>query len=198
MAQAAGRCNREGRLQGLGEVVVFTSPKAAPTGLLRKGEEAGREMLRCHQDASTSLNPDGFKRYFELFYAKVSTFDKQDMRGLLETSASSGEFQFRTAAIRFQLIDDEAQQSIVVWYPPRKAEIQRQLDEMQQFPTREGLRKLQRFTVTLPERGFKALADRGEILDYGGIWGQAVDGLYHEILGLCPKGSPWNPELYNC
>ncbi|WP_436395524.1 hypothetical protein ACSDBR_00190 [Acidithiobacillus ferriphilus] len=35
IAQAAGRCNREGRLAGKGKVVVFVPPKPAPPGLLR-------------------------------------------------------------------------------------------------------------------------------------------------------------------
>ena len=39
IAQAAGRCNREGRLlPELGKVVVFVSPRKAPAGILRKAD----------------------------------------------------------------------------------------------------------------------------------------------------------------
>jgi hypothetical protein len=58
------------------------------------------------------------------------------------------------------------------------------------------MRKLQRFTVNLPERAFIALQKRGEIMEHSGIWAQAVDGLYDPILGLCPDGAAWNPDTY--
>lgn len=200
MAQAAGRCNREGKLNEagrLGKVVLFAPPKPARSGLLRKGEEAGREMLRCFPAQVANLDPEGFKRYFELFFSKVNSLDDKDMEGLLERDAATGHFQFRTAAAKFQLIDDEAQCSLVVLYPPHKDKIQHLLEELRFLgPSRERMRKLQRYTVNIPERTFKALQDRGEILEYGGVWGQAVDGLYDSSLGLCPDGAAWNPETY--
>jgi CRISPR-associated endonuclease/helicase Cas3 len=200
MAQAAGRCNREGKLNGagrLGEVVYFAPPKPAPLGLLRKGEEAGYEMLRRFPELVANLDPEGFKRYFECFFGRVNSFDAKDIKSLLEDGAQVGQFQFRTAASKFQLIDDQTQRSLVVWYGDHKSTIQRLLDEIHMAgPTRDRMRKLQRFTVNLPERAFIALQKRGEILEHSGIWAQAVDGLYDPILGLCHDGTTWNPETY--
>jgi len=200
MAQAAGRCNREGRLSAegrLGEAVFFKAPKDAPPGLLLKGQQACEEMLRCCPDDVISLTPGSFKRYFELFYSSVNSFDAKDMKTLLETSASAGQIQFRTAASRFNLIDDQAQRSIVVWYGPRKPIIQGLLETIRiAGPSRDRMRKLQRFTVNLSERDFLELHKRGEIQESNGIWAQAVDGLYDENLGLCPRGAAWNPETY--
>ncbi|MGH8629281.1 MAG: CRISPR-associated endonuclease Cas3'', partial [Burkholderiales bacterium] len=45
IAQAAGRCNREGRMAE-GRVVVFRAPEEAPPGLLRHAQQAAREFLR--------------------------------------------------------------------------------------------------------------------------------------------------------
>ena len=201
MAQAAGRCNREGRLNGqnqLGEVVLFAAPQPPPPGLLRKGEEAGKEMLRCFPQEVADLAPWAFRRYFELFYAKVNSFDTKDMGGLLMKGAPAC-YQFRTAASRFKLIDDQAQQAIVVWHGPDKRAIQALLEELRrEGPSRQRLRKLQRFTVSLPERAFKVLQNTGDIQEIQGIWAQAVDGLYDDVLGLCPEGARWNPETYFC
>ncbi len=200
MAQAAGRCNREGRLNAegrLGQVVFFKAPKDAPTGLLLKGQQACEEILRCHPEEVASLSPESFRRYFELFFSKVISFDSKDMKRLLEVDAGTFQFQFRTAADRFQLIDDQAQQSLVVWYAPQKAEVQNLLKDIRgNRPSRDRMRRLQRLTVSLPERAFNALRDRGEVMDHGGVWAQAVDGLYDPILGLCPDGAAWNPETY--
>jgi CRISPR-associated endonuclease/helicase Cas3 len=200
LAQAAGRCNREGKLNEngrLGEVVYFAPPNPAPPGLLRKGEEAGREMLRCIPELVASLGPEAFRRYFECFFGRVNSFDAKGLKGLLEDGAQAGQFQFRTAAARFQLIDDEAQRSLVVWYPPQKAEIQRLLEELRHAgPSRDRLRRLQRYVVNIPERTFRDMQKRGEILECGGIWAQAVDGLYDAKVGLCPDGTAWNPETY--
>ncbi|MCL1993172.1 MAG: CRISPR-associated endonuclease Cas3'' [Spirochaetes bacterium] len=49
IAQAAGRCNREGRLNAkgeLGRVVVFMAPRRAPVGILRKASETAEGMIK--------------------------------------------------------------------------------------------------------------------------------------------------------
>lgn len=200
LAQAAGRCNREGKLNAeghLGQVFYFRAPKDAPAGLMLKGQQACEESLRCDLEEVQNLSPLAFTRYFRRFFASVNSFDAKGMKELLETSAQSGQFQFRTAAVHFQLIDDQAQRAVVVWYGPQKKSIQALLDELRFLgPSRERLRKLQRYTVNIPERDFKALQDRGEILETAGLWAQAVDGLYDDVLGLCPQGAPWNPATY--
>jgi CRISPR-associated endonuclease/helicase Cas3 len=200
IAQAAGRCNREGRLleQGRrGEVVLFAPPKAAPPGLLRKGEEAGREMLRRWPEAATRLDPEAFQNYFKLFYARVNSFDEKRIEDLLVTGAAVGQFQFRSAAEAFRLIDDTAQVAVVVHYGPHRGLVHRRVDEIRHAgPSRDRLRALQRFTVSVPELVFRSLRGQGDIEDVAGLWIQVADDLYDSILGLCADRLRWNPEMF--
>ena len=66
IAQAAGRCNREGRL-GCGEVQVFVPPKPPPIGLLRKAEQAAVSLLTGYK--GNPLARTLFQPYFEQLYA---------------------------------------------------------------------------------------------------------------------------------
>ena len=148
IAQAAGRCNREGRLSEgtFGRVVVFDAPKPPPPGLLRKGAQATQELLRCHRELALSMSPEAFLRYFELHYGRVNSFDAKDIAGLLAgSSARRFEIQFKTAAARFRMIDDSQQQAIVVWYASERFSSRQQLEELRRFGhRRDRMRRLQR------------------------------------------------------
>jgi len=200
MAQAAGRCNREGRLNEkgrLGEVVLFVPPKPPPAGLLRKGEDAAREMLRVWPDLSTQLDPTAFRRYFELFYTRVNSFDEKNIAGLLVSGVLSGQYQFRSAADAFRLIDDTGQATVVVWFGSHRDKVHRLLDEVRLAgPSRARLRALQRFTVTVPEPMFQKLQRSGDVQEVAGLWVQSVDGLYDDTLGLCADTARFRPDLY--
>jgi len=118
LAQAAGRCNREGKLNGKGEVVVFVPPKPAPPGFLRQGENACREVL--HDVVDSPLTRSRFAAYFErLYYGcaldKYSICDDLFMAHQ-KLPADTLAVAFRTAARKFRLIDDEDSLPIVVRY----------------------------------------------------------------------------------
>lgn len=197
MAQAAGRCNREGRLGRLGEVVLFVPPQPSRSGLLRKGEDASKEMLRASPEVALSLDPGAFDRYFNLFYGKVSSFDEKGIHDLLVRYADRGQFQFREAAQVFRLIEDEDQQAIIVRYGPHRQRLDRLVEDLRHAgPSRDRMRALQRFSVSLSGRMAKALLDQGDIEEIQGLWVQAVDGLYDDRTGLCPDFVRFNPELY--
>lgn len=198
MAQAAGRCNREGRLPegALGQVRLFAAPKPAPPGLLRKGEEAGKEMLRRFPEASARLDPEAFQTYFQLFYNKVNSFDEKGILDLLVTGAALGQFQFRSAADAFKLIED-SQVSFVVRYAPCREWVDRILAELRQAgPSRDRLRALQRFTVSVPEPVFRALRDAGDLEEVGGLWVQAADALYDDDVGLRVDRARFDPSRF--
>lgn len=209
IAQAGGRCNREGRLPDgqLGRVVVFAPPRRAPIGLLRKGEDAGLEMFRCHPDIVGALSPDAFRKYFQTFYRKVSSFDAARVLELLTADGDSREckFQFRTAARRFKLIDDAGQKPIIVWYASNRFDSRDLIERLKRFgPDRKTMRRLQRCTVNVPVRAWNDLKAQGAIVELTGpdgpleLWVQALPGLYDETFGLRLEGPTFSGDEFVC
>ncbi len=184
IAQAAGRCNREGRLEK-GKVVVFEAPKLAPPGFLRKGADAGAEIMRIDPAGCQNLQPDIFCRYYKLFYGNgVASFDKKNILPLLVDGAGRGEVQFRTAAQKFRLINDESRVPVVVWYAGGNITGQQLIGKLKKKgPTRRLLRKMQRFIVSIPQHQFSANSE-SVLEEISGIWCQAVDYAYDETLGF--------------
>lgn len=206
IAQAAGRCNREGRLNELGHVFVFQPPKPAPMGLLRKGEESGKEMFRVASDAVAELSPDAFRRYFQLFYSKVVSFDGKGVMPLLAgPDARMFQIQFRTAAMKFKLIDDSSQKSIIVWYKSHRYDSQDLLETLKRIgPNRAIMRRLQRCIVNVPEWCFKSLQEQGVVSEITGpngslgLWAQCSPGLYDETFGLRLEGPVYQGDEFIC
>jgi CRISPR-associated endonuclease/helicase Cas3 len=187
IAQAAGRCNREGRLSEtgrLGEVHVFVPPKPAPRGLLLKGENTTREL--CSLPDFDPHQPDAFNRYFQLFYARVNDTGSQFHDLLVRDANPDLFFQFRTAAEEFRLIDDQAQQPVIVRY--RGSE--KWLSKLRGAgPKQEIMRALQRFTVNLPTRMMAAMLADGRLetvdpVKAPGIIAQSPLKLYDREIGL--------------
>lgn len=118
IAQAAGRCNREGKLPQLGEVIVFRAEEGAPSGSLKQGQDITAEMLKAGL-LDDPLSPLAFAEYFRRFNGKGDV-DKHDITRLL-TAESSNEnplaIKFRTAAERFRLIDNQGVTLVVPFIP---------------------------------------------------------------------------------
>lgn len=179
IAQAAGRCNREG-LRASGRVVVFVPPKSAPPGQLRRAEQATISLM-----AGTNLDPlapETFGRYFRHFYLSEPDWDKHDMCGLLVRDAGRMEVQFRTAAEKFRYVDDADSRPILVWWDDSRSLIGKLKND---GPKRWLMRKLQRYAVNLPRRVVDRLIETDEVREvWPGIFAQNVDTLYHEHLGV--------------
>ncbi len=196
IAQSAGRCNREGKLNELGNVFVFIPPNPAPPGLLRKGEDAAKEILLS--DLPGSLSPETFKRYFEIFFRSAISFDKSGFSKDMCSEAENFIFQFRSQSYKFRLIDDQMQKSIIIWYRGKRSAVSstEYIEDLRRFgPNRFLLRKLQRFTVNVPARLHENIARQGMIEDISGLYVQRSPGLYREGLGLLPHPEQWSEEF---
>lgn len=197
IAQAAGRCNREGTLKQ-GEVVVFVPPKPAPPGLLRKGEDACRSVLHGH--TGKPLERALFARYFEKLY-HACDLDAQGIAELLEVDGRTLAVNFRTAAEKFKLIQDEDSAPVIVRYrglDGNDGKVDELLNTLRKHgPERWLMRKLQRYTVTVHTREVMKLLSQGDVEEaIPGLYVQVSDWLYHPDLGLNPDGLP--PKLTNC
>lgn len=190
IAQAAGRCNREGRLAENGEVIVFVPPKPAPHGLLLTGENACRNVLNGVTEQP--LTRARFAAYFERLYYDCK-LDKEGICGLLEVEGSTLAINFRSAADKFRLIADEDSMPIVVRYRGSDGQddsIDKWLATLRKNgPERWLMRKLQRYTVNLRRNEALPLLNQGDIEEImPGLYMQASDWLYSALLGLVPEG----------
>ncbi len=178
IAQAAGRCNREGRGAKPGRVVVFMPPKSAPLGSLRKQEDTMRELLAEKADVEA---PDSYPRYFHLLYEKQNDLGAAFKAWLVE-DASAFQFQFREAARAFRMIDDQTSAPVIVRYGGNES-LLRSLQVV--GPKREIMRRLQRFTVNVPRRILTSLLEKGFVEEpHPGLYLQTLSSLYRDDSGL--------------
>jgi CRISPR-associated endonuclease/helicase Cas3 len=193
IAQAAGRCNREGRMDGRGRVVVFVPPERPPMGHLRKGADACVSTLHSHE--ADPLARQLFATYFRQFYHSVN-LDGKGVCPLLTVEPKTLGVQFRAAAEAFRLIDDQDSATVVVRYAEQRDELDKLLATLaSKGPERWLMRKLQRYTVSIHKRVADRMLARGSLsLPMPGLYVQTnADNLYDPKLGLKPDDDLYNP-----
>ncbi|HHX4812374.1 TPA: CRISPR-associated endonuclease Cas3'' [Yersinia enterocolitica] len=187
IAQAAGRCNREGLMGILGHVRVFMPAESAPVGLLRQAEQCTLAMLKAGL-LSEPLSPKTLEQYFMRLNSQGDR-DKHKICEKLTAKCSPDAplaIQFREAAESFRLIDDKGVAVIVPYCPAGQDEspIAMLINTLESDPTAKWVyRKLQRYSVTLPESLAKALQAIGALQVCAGQM-VLLESHYHPCWGV--------------
>jgi CRISPR-associated endonuclease/helicase Cas3 len=147
LAQAAGRCNRE-YAPVPGRFIVFRAPTQPPAGSLRAGLNVA---LGFYRDGRINLHdPD----IFPLYTKEVLQTRESDESQVLTSERGQ---DFPESARRFKMIDQSGAAVIVPYGEGwERAKALRQVG-----PSRDGLRGIQRYTVTLYEQEFRRLRREG-------------------------------------
>ena len=180
IAQAAGRCNREGRLPRLGTVTVFTFLDEPHPRYLRNAIDVLIEIFPEIQD--DPLSPEAFKRYFSALFKKAG--DRLDQKEVAAYEINyPGRWRFATVAERFRMIDDGYSQSVIVPYDTKAEELIAKLDI--DNISRSVLRKLQRYSINLPKKIVQRLLESREIQEkLPGVLVLGNENLYTESIGF--------------
>ncbi len=185
IAQAAGRCNREGR-RVIGDVYIFKPEEGTPPGYFRLTAECAEPLLERFSGAL--LEPECVREYFRDYYWVRQGHMDDD--GILETcrNAFGADIQFQKIA-EFRMIKDAARPIVVALEPEARA-------LAAQLAAEKGnvgfvLRKLQQYTVQLYENQFQNL--KGWLDEpYPGVYVLDNPKLYSEATGVIVEVSDDN------
>jgi len=182
IAQAAGRCNREGRMK-TGKVFVFDPKEVKLQGYLNSVAQSAKEIVPDFEDL---LSPAAVQKYFELHYWKhrgENNWDKTNDQGVMRCfplPVRGFEFDFRTASERFRFIEEQGETVFVPYGIQGQKLIERLRTE---GPDRHLLRRLQRYSVTLYDQIFRAMSPDIELI-HGQYAALGNLSAYDEHLGV--------------
>jgi CRISPR-associated endonuclease/helicase Cas3 len=206
IAQAAGRCNREGKLTNesgeldAGRVVVFrpamdsAAKKEYPTTEYERGADVTQELLN---EAILSgfagpqiLEPQTYDRYFSTLLSRLDT-DAKDIQNLRV------KLEFPLVAASYQLIDENTEQVIVPFSPDgikQNSPVHKLLREARArgYVPLEIRRKLQPYLVNLWPHEFARALRMVLVLEVADGWWEWI-GSYDRRCGLMFDIDPLPP-----
>ncbi|MFC0336906.1 CRISPR-associated helicase, Cas3 family [Kushneria avicenniae] len=162
IAQAAGRCNREGRRTAVdSEVRIFATLNEdwAPPPELKQFAQTTREVLHHHGD--DPLSPTAIEAYFRLLYwQQDQRLDRYELLSLIEKGRLDG-LPFETLEQKYRLIEN-TQRSVII---PFDQDARDAINRLSWVETAGAVaRELQSYTVQVPQQGFRALEQAGVIV----------------------------------
>lgn len=193
IAQAAGRCNREGTwsLQN-SEVLVFETlnPDWVPPPELKQFADVFRAVARKH--ASDLLCIEAVEAYFKELYWRLGKgkLDRKDVLALLAASGPEN-LPFETLAAEFRVINTAMRPIIIPFEPGTSRRLAAADEALGKLPfAAAAARKLQPYLVQVPQRAYAALRQAHAVQliapdRYGEQFAQLVDAnLYLHRVGL--------------
>ena len=159
IAQAAGRCDREGHLtertgHPAGEFYIFKPEKLPPTGQIRSAADSAWETLA--EGSSDPLHLDCIQRFFKTHYWKhTAETDKAAIAECFPKYLKKEDdllcFLFSRCGNTFKLIDDYSDPVIIPHGERGERLCQELASTFDPGQQRILARKLQRFTVSIPK-----------------------------------------------
>ena len=167
IAQAAGRCNREGKRVPEDAIVhLFEVDDWKPIRELAANADAAREALRWHGD--DPLSPAAIKAYFNRLYRTQAAgakdgLDQHAILGKLRSGATQGNLPFAEVADLYRLIDTVMEPVIIPLGDAPKLIADLAASSLAPSAIRAVARKLQPYTVNVPKDAFGKLVAAGRI-----------------------------------
>lgn len=178
IAQAAGRCNRNGLSEAPCKVYVFEFPEESGCSFVRQAAQSAAKLFEPFAGKLTA--PECVREYFADFFWKNE--QRMDEDGIIEdlcSSAQSGNIQFRDIA-KFQMIKSAAI-PVIVALEKDAVDLVRSLEVVEH---KGGiLRKLQQFSVQIYQYQLEEI--KGWLENpLPGVWLLRSKELYSDDTGL--------------
>lgn len=176
--QAAGRCNREGKL-ALGKVFVFRIKDRPPfPGLMARGNDARISMYN-HNDIH---NPKIIEEYYSRLYGRCNSFDEITVKNVKQKVSELLNCRpyYQTVGENFKLISDNTISIIIAC-----RENSKYLTLLKEGKVNKALlRKLSSFSVGIREYTFRNLLKQGMIECYPNDFYVIENPLFYGETGL--------------
>lgn len=169
IVQAAGRCNREGRLMDelgrpvLGDVIIFTpEDNRLPPGFYRNATGLTNILLSQITDEQLATDHRLFERYFSQLYQTADL----DAKAIQEMRLC---FKFRSVSRDARVIKEDTRPVIVPYGRMSEIVADIQSNGRERF-SKHDLRRLQRYMVNLQNRDFLVLQGLGQLKELFPNW----------------------------
>lgn len=184
--QSGGRCNREGKLDGLGQVYVFKTKSDIPAGIMQKAEGSFKELWNTQPDLQ---KPESYRKYSLLFISKLNSTREiknsqngQTIDVLKNLCDFPKKVSYRTIGENLRWIDDEFSAPVATVYDEKGAEL---IDQLRaEGPNKTLMRQIQRYMVNIPRNKAEMLLKTGELQMECGILVQNDSFLYSDEYGM--------------